>query len=211
MRVVLKNNCFPNDIIKINGMPVLFDANSEAIVEVYNTSFRLELIHGEASIPFDEFENETLFEKSHLVDKAMKKGLKWVLQEAEKMYNDMSLLVDCTYEISGYVDREYIILEKDLQEPKNIFGKFFIEDFNYVYMYPFIVNAKGKILSCEGANADRVVKSQRKQYVADNAFISGIFDMLIEVPIHSAFVKNYCKDNKAFKVISKALESKSGF
>lgn len=211
MRVVLKNNCLPNDIIKVNGVPILFDANLEAVVEVNDASFQLEMINGEESIPIDEFENETLYEKSRLVDKAMKKGLKWVLQEAEKMYNDMSLLVNCTYEISGYVDREYIIIEKDLQEPKGILGKFFIEDFYYVYMYPFLVNAKGRLLSCEGANADRVIKTHRKQYVADNAFISGIFDMLIEVPIHSAFVRRYCKDNKVFKTIDKMLESKNGF
>lgn len=211
MRIVLKNNCFPNDIIKVNGVTVLFDANSEAVVEVNNASFQLEMINGEECIPLDEFENETLFEKSRLVDKAMKKGFKWVLREAEKMYNDMSLFVNCTYEIFGYVDREYIILEKDLQEPKSIFGKFFIEDFHYAYMYPFLANAKGRLLFCWSTNADRVVKSQRKQYVADNAFINDIFDMLIEVPLHSALVKNYCKDNKAFKVISKILESKSGF
>lgn len=212
MRVVLKNNCFPGDIIKVNGMPIMFDEKSEEVVELYgNMSFQLEMIHGEAMIPLDELDNETMYEKSRIVDKVIKKGVKWAVKEAEKIYNDMSLLVNCRYEISGFVDMEYIILEKDAQENHSIFSNLFVDNFNYVYMYPFLVNAKGRLLSIESANKQRVVKSQRKQYVAESAFISGFFDLLIELSIQTAIVKNCCKDNKVYKTISECLAEKNGF
>ena len=212
MKIVLKKNSVLHDcFVKINGMPILFDANSEAVVDLCDDKpFELELIRGEGVILLKEFDNETWYEKNRLVDKVIKKGVNWAVNEADKIVTDMSLAVNCKYEISGYADGEYIILEEDAQEPSGILDRFILDYLLYNYMYPVLPNAKGKLLSCEATNTKRVIKAHKKQYVSESWLSSGLL-VLVEAPICGMVVRQYCNEKKVYKQICKFISQKNGF